>query len=146
MKAKNFAYGRPLKLLKCANNNTNSTRLYHCAVTVHYITCKQRCKNVPTCQQCLCKKNLVLLRKLVMLRFCAFCWHFWHILELHVTFWHFFCTIWVFLGLLHCFVAIQICHNLRTFLVKYFWLKPCLCKKKKIHVCLQVTFTFTEFT
>ena len=31
-----------------------------------------------------------------MAQFCAFCWHFWHILELYVTLWHFFGTISVF--------------------------------------------------
>ena len=70
----------------------------------HHITgtsSRQRCKNVRTCEQCLCKKNpisgkifakfyAVLSRKLVMSQFCAFWWHFMHILKLFVTFWHFF--------------------------------------------------------
>ena len=65
----------------------------------------QRCKMIPVCQTCWCKKNpisgkiftkfySVLFRKRVTSWFCAFWWHIFHILEHYVTFWHF--TILVF--------------------------------------------------
>ena len=80
----------------------------------------QRCKNVQTCKQCSCKKNLisgkifakfyaVLSRKLVMSRFCAFWWHFLA---------HFGS-----LCLLRFFVRIRFLVIYALFWVKYTWLK-----------------------
>ena len=51
------------------------------------------------------------------------------ILELYATFSHFLHYMGL-LGHLRRFVTNLICHNLRTFRVKYFWMKLCLCKKK----------------
>ena len=81
----------------------------------------QRCKNIPTCQR--------LSRKLVMSRFCVF----W--VEFFGTFWNFmllfciFCTIWVFGAFYAVLSQVIIVVIFALFGVKYFWLKPCLCKK-----------------
>ena len=73
-----------------------------------------------------------------MLRFCAFGSILWHILELYVTFWLFFCTIWVFWAFFPVLSWIRFVVIYALFRVKLFWLKPCLCKKKRsfcISVC-----------
>ena len=74
--------------------------------------------------------NIAILHFLV-----AFSGTLWNFRLLFGIFWH-------YLGLLvisSYIVAVWICHNLHTFCVKYFWHKPCLCKKNVfLHVCLDV--------
>ena len=78
----------------------------------------------------------IMLWKWVKLRFCVFLWHFMHILELYVTFSYFFATFGSF-GPFTLF-----CRKLDSswfthfFLIKCFWLKPCLCKKNCLFTCL----------
>ena len=74
-----------------------------------------------------------------MAPFRVFWWHFWHILELHVTFWHFFCTSWIFWAFYAVFSRNRFVVIYALLQVKYFWLKPCLCKKKScLFACLHV--------
>ena len=76
-----------------------------------------------------------------MAPFCVFWWHFLAHFGTYVTFWHLFYIIWGLLGLLRCFVANYIFCNLPPFWVKYFLLKPCLCKKVVfLHVWVLVAF------
>ena len=85
-----------------------------------------------------------------MSQFCVFGWHFLahfgalcfffafflHILEFNDTFWHFFCTIWVFLAIYTVLSWIRFVVIYALFWVKLFWLKPCLCKKVVFfHLC-----------
>ena len=68
------------------------------------VAIQQRCKNVRTCKQCLCKmflawvkfyQNFTLFCRKSELcpNFVLFGGIFWHILELNFSFWLFFCTI-----------------------------------------------------
>ena len=52
-----------------------------------------------------------------------------HILELNVTFWHCFRTIWVFLAFYAVLSWIRFVVVNTLFWIKLFRLKPCLCKK-----------------
>ena len=97
----------------------------------------QRCKNSQMCKQCSCKINYIsgkIFAKFTMFFRESECCRditlfggiFSQILEIYVTFCQFFFVLH-FLGLsglLCCFVVNLMCHNLRTFWVKYFWLKP----------------------
>ena len=60
-----------------------------------------------------------------MLRFRTFWWLFWHILELYVTFWHFFLHYLGLLGLLQYLAQVRLVIIYALFWVKYFWLKQC---------------------
>ena len=104
------------------------------------MTVDQRCKNVPTCQQCWCKKILVRVKS--WQNFTLFCREFeylhnfalfggifWHILELYVT----LCVFWAFYAVL---LRIKFVIIYAVFRVKYFWLKPCVCKKRCLFACL----------
>ena len=107
----------------------------------------QSCKNVQRCKQCLCKKNpilgkifakcyAVLSRKWVMSRFRAFWWHFFAHFGTLCYFLAFFCTIWVFLAFYAVLSQIRFVVIYALVRVKYFWLKPCLCKKNCLFACL----------
>ena len=66
---------------------------------------------------------------------------FWHILELHFTlfFLAFCCTNWFFWAFYTVLLQIRFVKIYSLFLVKYFWLKQCLCKffvVVLLHVCL----------
>ena len=97
----------------------------------------QRCKNVQTCKQCLCKKNpisgkifakvyAVLSRKWVMSQFCACWWHFGTL----CPFLAFFGTIWIFWAFNPVLSRIRFVVIFTLFQVKYLWLKPYLFLKK----------------
>ena len=61
------------------------------------------------------------------------------LLELYVTFCHFFGTIRVFWAFYAVFSQVRFVVIYAVFGVKYFWLKPCLCKKIVfLHVCKEV--------
>ena len=99
------------------------------------------------CQQWWCKKNpisgkifakfyAVLSRKWVMLRFRAFWWHFLTHFGTLCYFLAFFGTIWVFWAFYAVLLRIRFIVIYALFWVKYFWLKPCLCKKIVfLHLC-----------
>ena len=65
-----------------------------------------------------------------MAQFRAFWWHLNHILELYVTFWHFFLlTILVFSAFYAVLLRTRSVVICALFWVKYFLLKPCWCEK-----------------
>ena len=101
------------------NTEINLCFLWLCWQELHQVQAwpySQRCKNVPTCQQCWCKKNpilgkifakfyAVLSRKWVMSGCCAFWWHFLAHFGTLCYFLVFFLHYFGLLGLLLCFVA-----------------------------------------
>ena len=93
----------------------------------------QRCKNIRTCKQCLCKKvpisgkmfakmYAVLSIKGVMSQFWTFWWHFFGTFFNFMLLFGIFGTIWVFWP----FMQIRFVIIYALFRVKLFWLKPCL--------------------
>ena len=115
---------------------------------------EQRFKNVQTCEYCVFKMFpssgkifakfcASLLQKVSYVAFLRF------LVSFSGTFWN-FVLLFLFLhylgilGLLRCFVANKIFHNLCTFWVKLFLLKPCSCKKVVfLHLCIR--FQFNHF-
>ena len=102
---------------------------------------EQKCKNVRTCKQCSCymfpssgkilAKFYAICHKSELCRnFALFGGIFWHILELYVAFLG-------LLGLLRCFVANDICHNLCTFSGKIILAQTLLVSKSCIFASLK---------
>ena len=95
------------KVLLRINNATHDGRNYWHLLTGCPTCRRQICKNIQTCEQCLCKKNpilgkifanfyAVLSRKWVISRIRAFWWHFLAHFGSLCYFLALFCTIWLF--------------------------------------------------
>ena len=100
----------------------------------------QRCKNVRTCKQCLCKKNpisgkifakfyAVLFKKVSNVPILRFLVAFYAHFETFCYFLAFFCTYQVFGAFYAVFSQIRFVIIFAPFGVKLLWLKPCLFRK-----------------